>query len=343
MISASNLTNFEKNLVNKLSDSDKELFFNLIPLELKKNNATLISHYYTDPIIQLITEKTKGKVADSLEMARFGKQCSSKTLVISGVHFMGESAKILNPDKTVIMPDLGATCSLDIGCKYDDFKEFIKQNPGREVVVYANTSAAVKSLADWVVTSSNALDIVNHLKNKNKKILWAPDKYLGNYIKSKTSADMAIWQGECIVHAEFKTKKLKIMKKMYPNAAVLVHPESPASVVAEADVVGSTSVLISAVAQLPNPEFIVATDKGIFYKMQQAAPNKKLLSAPTEEDGSKCNSCSSCPWMALNSLKGIYKCLISRIDNQIKINPDIEYKAKKPMDRMVDYQNIINS
>ena len=193
-----------------------------------------------------------------------------------------------------------------------------------------------------MVTSSNALDIVSYLKNNGKKILWAPDKYLGDYIKSKTCADMVIWQGECIVHAEFKTKKLKIMKEMYPNAAILVHPEAPNSVIAEADVVGSTSALINAVAQLPNPEFIVATDKGIFYKMQQVAPTKQLIAAPTEEDGSKCNSCSNCPWMALNTLNGIYECLSNPTSHEINIDPDIEYKAKIPMDRMVNYQNIIN-
>ena len=200
-----------------------------IKAQLRAKDAVLIAHYYTDPMIQELAEETGGIVSDSLEMARFGNSHSAETLVVAGVKFMGETAKILTPHKRVLMPTLEATCSLDIGCPADQFSAFCDQHPDRTVVVYANTSAAVKARADWVVTSSIALEVVDYLDSQGEKILWAPDKYLGNYVQKETGADMLLWDGSCIVHEEFKAKGIVDLKNIYPEAAVLVHPESPLS------------------------------------------------------------------------------------------------------------------
>lgn len=242
-------------------------------------------------------------------MARFGRDHPAKKLIVAGVRFMGETAKILTPEKQVLMPTLKAECSLDLGCPPEKFAEFCDQHPDRTVVVYANTSAAVKARADWVVTSSMALELVDHLDAKGEKILWAPDRHLGGYIARETGADMLLWQGACVVHDEFKAKALEDMKKLHPEAAILVHPESPENIVAMADAVGSTSQLIKASQELPNETFIVATDKGIFYKMQQLQPNKTFIEAPTAGNGATCRSCAHCPWMAMNGLKAIEEAL----------------------------------
>ena len=194
---------------------------------LKERKATLVAHYYTDPAIQALAEETNGIVADSLEMARFGRDCDADVLMVAGVRFMGETASILSPDKTVLMPTTEATCSLDIACPIDEFSAFCDQHPDRVVVVYANTSAAVKARADWVVTSSIALDVIEHLQDRGKKILWAPDRHLGHYIQHKTGADMILWDAACIVHEEFKAKGLMDMKTLYPDACLLYTSPSP--------------------------------------------------------------------------------------------------------------------
>jgi len=242
---------------------------------LKEKQAVLVAHYYVDADLQDLAEESGGCVSDSLEMARFGRDHAAQTLVVAGVRFMGETAKILSPEKRILMPDLDATCSLDLGCPSDEFNAFCDAHPDRTVVVYANTSAAVKARADWMVTSSIGLDIVKHLHEQGKKILWAPDKHLGSYIQQQTGADMLLWQGSCLVHDEFKGIELELMRKEFPNAKILVHPESPAAVVAQADVIGSTSQLIAAVTALDAQEFIVATDNGILHKMRLAAPGKR--------------------------------------------------------------------
>ena len=262
---------------NFLSDSVDHKQVSRIKLLLKEKNAVLIAHYYTHPAIQKLADDTGGCVADSLEMARRGQAHKETTLIVSGVRFMGETAKILSPEKRIFMPDLTATCSLDVGCPADEFATFCDQHPDRKVVVYANTSAAVKARADWTVTSGCAIDIVEYLQDQGEKILWAPDKFLGNYIKTKTGADMLLWNGSCIVHEEFKAQGIKELKQVYPEAAVLVHPESPASVIALANVTGSTSQLIEAARTMPNSTFIVATEKGIFYKMREAIGDNKQL------------------------------------------------------------------
>ena len=304
---------------------------------LVEHNAVLVAHYYTDPVIQELAEETGGCVSDSLEMARFGKEHSASTLVVAGVKFMGETAKILTPHKRVLMPTLEATCSLDIGCPADEFAEFCDAHADRTVVVYANTSAAVKARADWVVTSSIALDVVDHLDKLGEKILWAPDKHLGAYVQKQTGADVLLWDGACIVHEEFKAKGIEDLKTLYPDAAVLVHPESPQSVVELADVVGSTSQLINAAETLPNREFIVATDQGIFYKMQQRCPDKVFHVAPTAGSGATCRSCANCPWMALNALDNLAS-VFERDDNEIFVDPALAERAMKPLQRMLDFK-----
>jgi quinolinate synthase len=305
---------------------------------LKARNAVLVAHYYTDHEIQALAEETGGCVADSLEMARFGRDAQEQTLIVAGVRFMGETAKILSPEKTVLMPTLDATCSLDIGCPVKEFSEFCDQHPDHTVVVYANTSAAVKARADWVVTSSIALEIVEHLDSQGKKIIWGPDRHLGSYIAKQTGADMLMWQGECIVHDEFSAQKLADMKALYPNAAILVHPESPASVVEMADAVGSTSQLIKASQTMDNDTFIVATDKGIFYKMQQLTPEKTFIEAPTGGNGATCKSCAHCPWMAMNGLEAIKASLTGETDgHEIFVDDELRKGALIPLDRMLNF------
>lgn len=303
----------------------------------KERNAILIAHYYTDPEIQELADMTQGFVGDSLAMAEFGTRQAADILVIAGVRFMGETAKILNPEKRIIMPTLEATCSLDLGCPSDEFTHFCDQHPDRTVVVYANTSAAVKARADWVVTSSNAIEIVDYLDAEGQKVLWAPDRFLGDYIQKKTGADMLLWQGSCIVHEEYKYQGIIALKEQYPEAAVLVHPESPAAVIAMADVVGSTSHLLRASQQLANKIFIVATDRGIFYKMRQASPHKQFIEAPTQGQGATCQSCGHCPWMAMNDLSRLETSLINN-RNEIKVDAGIIDKARIPLERMLNFK-----
>jgi quinolinate synthase len=320
-----------------LNADQKAAYKERIKLLLQQRDAVLVAHYYTDPEIQALAEETGGCVSDSLEMARFGNKHSAKTLIVAGVKFMGETAKILNPEKTVLMPTLDATCSLDLGCPADAFSAFCDEHPDRVVVVYANTSAAVKARADWVVTSSIALDVVEHLDSEGKKILWGPDRHLGAYVQKQTGADMLLWQGACIVHDEFKAKALVELKKQYPNAAVLVHPESPANVVDLADAVGSTSQLIKASQTMPNDTFIVATDRGIFYKMQQAMPDKTFIEAPTGGNGATCRSCAHCPWMAMNGLKAIEDALLQSEGHEIFVDADLREQALIPLYRMLNF------
>ena len=320
-----------------LSEDEKSELEARIKSALKDQDAVLVAHYYTDPDIQRLAEETGGCVADSLEMARFGNQHPASTVVVAGVRFMGETAKILNPEKRVLMPTLEATCSLDVGCPADEFAEFCDQHSDRTVVVYANTSAAVKAKADWVVTSSCAQAIVEDLDARGEKILWAPDKHLGHYVQKTTGADMLLWDGSCIVHVEVKYRGLEDLKALYPDAAVLVHPESPSAVVDMADVVGSTSQLIHAVQTLPNEKFIVATDNGIFYKMQQLCPDKTFIEAPTAGNGAACRSCAHCPWMAMNHLRNLAESLEDRL-NEVQVDTELGKQAMIPLQRMLDFR-----
>ena len=320
----------------QLTPEQEQSLKNQIKARLQEENAVIVAHYYTSPAIQALAEESGGCVSDSLEMARFGHDHPATTLVVAGVKFMGETAKILTPQKRVLMPTLEATCSLDLGCPIDEFSAFCDQHPERKVVVYANTSAAVKARADWVVTSSIALDVVEHLTEQGEKILWAPDQYLGDYVKRQTGADMLMWDGACIVHEEFKARGIADLKRVYPDAAVLVHPESPAAVVALADRVGSTTQIIRAASEMNNKRFIVATDQGIFYKLQQQAPDKEFIIAPTAGEGASCRSCAQCPWMAMNDLETLAQ-VFERADNEIYVDPAITEQAMIPLRRMLDF------
>ncbi|WP_129773896.1 quinolinate synthase NadA, partial [Escherichia coli] len=294
--------------------------------------------YYTDPEIQQLAEETGGCISDSLEMARFGAKHPASTLLVAGVRFMGETAKILSPEKTILMPTLQAECSLDLGCPVEEFNAFCDAHPDRTVVVYANTSAAVKARADWVVTSSIAVELIDHLDSLGEKIIWAPDKHLGCYVQKQTGADILCWQGACIVHDEFKTQALTRLQEEYPDAAILVHPESPQAIVEMADAVGSTSQLIAAAKTLPHQRLIVATDRGIFYKMQQAVPDKELLEAPTAGEGATCRSCAHCPWMAMNGLQAIAEALeLEGSNHEVYVDERLLERALVPLNRMLDF------
>ena len=303
---------------------------------LKAQNAVLVAHYYVESDLQELAEETGGYVSDSLDMARFGKEHPAQTLIVAGVRFMGETAKILTPEKRVLMPTLEAECSLDLECPADQFIPFCDEHPDRTVVVYSNTSAAVKARADYVVTSSIAVDLVTWLHAQGKKILWAPDKHLGNYIQRLTGADMLRWQAACVVHDEFKSRALGDLIGKYPDAAILVHPESPEEIIKLADAVGSTSQLIKAAQTLPNKRFIVATDSGIFYKMQQAAPGKEFIAAPTMGEGATCRSCAHCPWMAMNGLHNLLQVLETG-NNEIFVDEAVRVKALRSTQRMLDF------
>ena len=319
-----------------LDDVERAVLITHIKTMMAQQNAVLVAHYYTSADLQDLADATGGCVSDSLEMARFGHAHAARTILVAGVKFMGETAKILNPEKRVFMPDLNANCSLDLACPAAAFSAFCDQHPDRVVVVYANTSAAVKARADWVVTSGTAVKIVAHLHAQGKKILWAPDKYLGDYVQKTTGADMLLWQGSCVVHEAFKAKALTAMKLEHPDAAVLVHPESPADVIALADVVGSTTQIIKAAQTLSNREFIVATDNGIFHKMRAAAPGKVFIEAPTAGVGATCKSCAHCPWMAMNGLRSLAHVLETGA-NEILIDSAIQQKAVLSIQRMLDF------
>lgn len=318
------------------SPSERVVLKDKIRRLLKEKNAVMVSHYYVHPDLQDLAEETGGLVSDSLEMARFGRDHAAQTLVVSGVLFMGETAKILSPEKRVLMPDLEATCSLDLGCPVDEFSAFCDAHPDRTVVVYANTSATVKARSDWLVTSSCALDVVTALKNKGHKILWAPDRHLGGYIQRETGADMLMWNGSCIVHNEFKAIELQSLLKQHPGAKVLVHPESPAEVVALADAVGSTSGILKAAHDMDAKEFIVATDNGMMHKLRTLNPGKVFLEAPTSGNSATCKSCAHCPWMAMNSLFDVARVLETGV-NEVHVDPAIIPRARLPIDRMLAF------
>lgn len=318
------------------SPSERAALKDKIRRLLKEKNAVMVSHYYVHPDLQDLAEETGGLVSDSLEMARFGRDHAAQTLVVSGVRFMGETSKILSPEKRVVMPDLEATCSLDLGCPVDDFSAFCDAHPDRTVVVYANTSAAVKARADWLVTSSCALDVVSALKAKGHKILWAPDRHLGGYIQRETGADMVMWGGSCIVHDEFKAFELEGLMAEHPGAKVLVHPESPEHVVALADAVGSTSAILKAAREMDAKTFIVATDNGMMHKLRTLNPGKLFLEAPTAGNSATCKSCAHCPWMAMNGLADVARVLETGA-NEIWVDPALIPRARLPIDRMLAF------
>ena len=304
---------------------------------LEERDAVLVAHYYVHPDLQDLAQSSGGTVSDSLEMARFGHEHPAKTVVVAGVRFMGETAKILNPEKRVLMPDLAAECSLDLATPADEFSAFCDAHPERVVVVYANTSAAVKARADWMVTSSIAEKIVGFLHAQGKKILWAPDKHLGDYVQRVTGADMLMWNAACVVHDEFKAQQLEEMKLKHPDAKVLVHPESPRAVIAMADAVGSTTGIIQAAERLGAKEYIVATDGGIIHQMRKRLPGVTFIEAPTAGKGATCQSCAHCPWMAMNGLHNLIQTLEGAPGHEVLIDPEIGRRAKVPIERMLEF------
>lgn len=323
-----------------LEKSERDVLKEEIAELLAERNAVLVAHYYVDGDVQDLAEETGGYVSDSLEMARFGRDHPARTLIVAGVRFMGETAKILSPEKRVFMPTLEAECSLDLGCPPDEFEAFCKQHEDRTVVVYANTSVQVKALSDWVVTSSVGLPIIESLAARGEKILWAPDKHLGRYIEQQTGADMLLWSGACVVHEEFKAKALNDVMAIYPDAGVLVHPESPAAVIGLADAVGSTSQIVKAAGELPHELFIVATDRGLFHKLRQRFPHKRFIEAPTAGTGATCRSCAHCPWMAMNELQVLAQVLRDPAHmeaNEVLVDPEIGRRAMIPLQRMLDF------
>lgn len=324
---------------SELSESQLAEFKKL----LQRENAVLVAHFYTSSAIQKLADATGGCVGDSLEMAKFATRSDATTLVVAGVRFMGETAKILNPGKRVLMPTVKADCSLDIGCPADKFARFCSEHRDRTVVVYINTSAAVKALADWVVTSSIALPVVKALHARGEKILWAPDRYLGGYIARQTGADMLLWDAACEVHERFVADGiLRLKRDLYPDAAVLVHPESPAEVIAIADVVGSTAQLLSATQTRSEKIFIVATEGGILYQMKQHSPDKQFILAPVMPAlnlaaDDMCRNCARCRFMAMNTLAGIERCLVAGQD-EIVVSEKIAARALVSLTRMMNFK-----
>ncbi len=294
----------------------------------KEKNAVILAHYYQRPEIQEIADF----VGDSLGLSQKAAETDAKIIVFAGVHFMAETAKILCPEKTVVLPDLEAGCSLADSCPADTFEEFVNANPDHIVITYINCSAEVKALTDIVCTSSNALKIVESIP-KNKPIIFAPDRNLGKYIIKKTGRDMLLWDGSCVVHEAFSIDKLLKLYKKYPDYKIIAHPESEEHILNTATYIGSTAGMISYVKEHFQEKFIVATEAGILHKMQQEVPETKLIPAPAKEDNT-C-ACSECSYMKVNTLQKLYDCLLNE-NPQIDVPKDIREKALIPIQRMLE-------
>lgn len=291
-----------------------------------ERDAAIMAHYYTDGEIQDIADV----VGDSLALAQKARTLPNRVIVLCGVHFMGETAKILCPDKTVLVPDTEAGCSLADSCPAPEFEAFVKAHPGHTVVSYVNTSAAVKALTDVVVTSSNARQIVEALP-PDEKIIFGPDRNLGNYINSETGRKMLLWDGACHVHEQFSLDAIIRLKREHPEARLLVHPECKKAVTLLADHVGSTASLLKYAQESPAREFIVATESGILHKMRQSCPDKTFIAAPPEQSGCACNNCS---YMKLNTLEKLRDCLRD-LSPEIHVDEEVAARAIRPIERML--------
>ncbi len=292
----------------------------------KKMNAVILAHYYQESEIQDLADH----IGDSLELSRRAASTEADVIVFAGVHFMAETAKILNPAKKVLLPDLNAGCSLAEGCPAPLFRKFREAHPDHLVISYINCSAAVKALSDIICTSSNAVKIVEQIP-KDQKIIFAPDKNLGRYIIKKTGRDMLLWDGSCIVHETFSDKKIIGLKTEYPNALLIAHPECEEAVLNRADFVGSTSALLNFTKENAANEFIVATEEGIIYQMQKASPSKKLIPAPPNAN---C-ACNECPYMKLNTMEKLYLCMKDG-KPEITLDEEIRVRALKPIQKMLE-------
>ena len=293
----------------------------------RQKNAVIMAHYYTMPEIQEIADF----VGDSLALAQQAAKTNADIIVLCGVHFMGETAKIICPDKKVLVPDMNAGCSLADSCPADEFEKFVKQHPDHTVISYVNTSAAVKALTDIVVTSSNARKIVDQLP-QDEKIIFGPDRNLGNYINSVTGREMLLWNGACHVHEQFSLEKLVELKKQYPDAKVLAHPECKSVVIKLADVVGSTQALLNYAVKSDEQQFLVATESGILHEMKKQCPQKEFIPVPPNDSTCACNECS---FMKLNTLEKLYTCLRDE-SNEIIVDREIAEKAIRPINRMLE-------
>ena len=293
----------------------------------KEKNAVILAHYYQQGEIQDIADF----VGDSLALAQWAAKTDAEVLVLCGVHFMGETAKVICPDKKVLVPDLNAGCSLADSCPADKFAQYVKEHPGYTVISYVNTTAAVKAVTDVVVTSTNAKQIVESFP-KDEKIIFGPDRNLGNYINSITGRNMLLWDGACHVHEQFSVEKIVELKKQYPDAPVLVHPECKGAVVKLADLVGSTAAILKYAVQSDKKDFIVATESGILHDMRKQCAQKNFIPAPPEDSTCACNECN---FMRLNTLEKLYNCLKYEYP-AIEVEADIAEKAVKPIQRMLE-------
>lgn len=293
----------------------------------KENNAVILAHFYQTPEIQDIADF----VGDSLALAQWAAKTTADVLVLCGVHFMGETAKILCPDKKVLVPDLNAGCSLADSCPASKFEEFIKQHPDHTVISYVNTSVAVKALTDIVVTSTNARQIVESLP-ADEKIIFGPDRNLGNYINSVTGRNMLLWDGACHVHEQFSLEKILNLKKDYPEAEIICHPECKQYIVEVSDYVGSTAGLLKHVIKSPKKQFIVATESGVLHEMRKACPDKEFIPAPPNDSTCACNECN---YMRMNTMKKLYNVLRFGIP-EIFVDESVQKKAIRPIRRMLD-------
>ncbi len=318
--------NVEKGYVDEPIQDGIDLREEILRLK-RERNAVIMAHYYQREEIQQLADH----IGDSLALAQLAAKTDAPVIVLCGVHFMGETAKILCPDKTVIVPDLSAGCSLADSCPADEFERFVNAHPGHTVISYVNTSAAVKAVTDVVVTSSNAKEIVGSLP-EDEKIIFGPDRNLGNYINSITGRDMILWDGACHVHEKFSVEKLVDLKRQYPDAKVLVHPECPKPVRILADKVGSTQALLNYAVDSESKQFIVCTESGILIEMQRRCPDKTFIPAPPEDGTCACNECE---YMKLITLEKLYNSL-KYMAPEITVDPEIAKRAVKPIQRMLD-------
>ncbi|MCD8407712.1 quinolinate synthase NadA [Tenacibaculum dicentrarchi] len=308
----------------KLKETLKE---RIIALKNKKN-AVILAHYYQDTAIQDVADY----VGDSLGLSQKAAETTADIIVFAGVHFMAETAKILNPTKTVVLPDLEAGCSLAESCPADSFEKFVKKHPNHTVITYVNCSAEVKALTDIVCTSSNALKIVESIPAETP-IIFAPDRNLGNYIMQETGREMLLWDGSCVVHEAFSLDKLAELCQKYPDYKIIAHPESEEHILKTATYVGSTAGMINYVKEHPTGKFIVATEVGILHKMKQEVPTAELIPAPVKED-TTC-ACSECAYMKVNTMQKLYNCLVTESPT-IEVNKTIRERALIPIQRMLD-------
>ncbi len=312
--------------VNNSTKTEKQLI-EAINLLRKQKDALILAHFYQEDTIQEIADY----VGDSLALAQWASKAQNELIVMCGVHFMGETAKILSPDKKVLIPDRDAGCSLADSCPADEFENFVAKYPGHTVISYVNTTAAVKALTDIVVTSSNAKQIVDSLP-QNEKIIFGPDKNLGNYINGITGRNMILWDGACHVHEQFSLIKILELKNQYPDALLLAHPECKKYILEVADHVGSTSSILKFATKSESEKFIIATEAGILHELRKQNPDKSFIAAPPEDASCACNECS---YMKLNTLEKLYMCLENE-EPEITVDENIRIKAVKSIERMLE-------